>query len=126
MQSILKFEKETYAIRGAAFEVYSVMGKGFLEAVYQECLQIEFAARGVPFLSQVQLSVSYKGTELQQHYRPDFICFGMVVVEIKSVSLLINEHRAQLMNYLKATGFPIGILLNFGHHPLMEVERFVM
>ncbi len=126
MKSILKFEKETYEIRGAAFEVYSAMGKGFLEAVYQECLQIEFSARSIPFVPQMQLSVSYKGTELQQHYRPDFICFGQVIVEIKSVSQLINEHRAQLMNYIKVTGYPIGILLNFGHYPLMEVERFVI
>jgi GxxExxY protein len=110
---------------GACFEVYKEMGCGFLEAVYQECLEIELASRGIPFRSQAQLSLTYKGRELQQKYVPDFICFDEVIVEIKAVCELIDAHRAQVHNYLKATGHTLGLLVNFGHYPKVEYERIV-
>jgi GxxExxY protein len=118
-------EQETYAILGAAFEVYKDKGCGFLEAVYQECLQLEFQFQGIPFRSQVELRLSYKETVLKQTYFPDFICFERVIVELKAVSKLAPEHRAQLHNYLKATGYNVGLLLNFGHYPKVEHERIV-
>jgi hypothetical protein len=124
--SKLILERETYEILGACFEVYREKGCGFLEAVYQECLALEFKLRGVPWRAQVPLNLSYKGHVLQKHYEADFICCDRVLVEIKAVSALIDEHRAQLQNYLHATGFPVGLLVNFGHFPKAEHERFVV
>jgi len=119
----LIYDVESYEIRGACMEVYKVMGNGFLEAVYQECLEIEFAKRGVPFESQKPLTLIYNGTRLKQTYKPDFICYGKIIVEIKAVSKDSPEHRAQVTNYLKATGFQLGLIVNFGHYPLIEWIR---
>jgi GxxExxY protein len=121
----LKFEKESYCLRGAIFEVYREMGCGFLEAVYQECLEKELRAQGIPFVSQRDLVLHYKGELLVQSYRPDFICYGCIIIEIKAVKELANEHRAQVHNYLRATGMELGLLVNFGHHPKAEIERIV-
>src|SRR6266852_4665094 len=106
-------ENETYAILGAAFEVYKEKGCGFLEAVYQECLEIEFELQSIPFVPQSELQLSYKGRRLKQKYQPDFICFEKIIVEIKALKPLADEHRAQLHNYLKATGYKLGLLVNF-------------
>ncbi len=122
----LLFENETYAIRGAVFEVYREMGCGFLEAVYQECLDIELTRREIPYGSQQELQLNYKGELLRQSYKPDFICFESVVVELKALSKLTGEHKAQLLNYLKATGLRVGLLVNFGSHPKATVERIVL
>jgi GxxExxY protein len=119
------FKEEAYAIIGACFEVYNDKGCGFLEAVYQECLEIELELRGIPFQPQAELSLAYKGRRLKQHYYPDFLCFGKIIVEIKAVSELADEHRAQVHNYLKATGFRLGLLINFGHKGRLESERIV-
>jgi len=119
------FKEESYRIIGACFEVYKEMGCGFLEAVYQECLEMELARQGIPFRSQVELGLQYKGTPLIQVYIPDFICFEQIIVEIKAVSTLDDAHRAQLHNYLKATGHRLGLLVNFGHYPKVEYERIV-
>ena len=122
----LLFEKETYAIRGAIFEVYREMGCGFLEAVYQECLEKEFTRRGIPFAAQQELRLSYKGEPLKQTYKPDFICYGAIIVELKALSATTNEHKAQVLNYLKATGLKLGLLVNFGSHPKATIERLVL
>jgi len=121
----LVLEEETYAILGACFEVYKDKGCGFLEAVYQECLELELGLRKIPFRAQADLKLDYKGHLLKQRYQPDFICFDKIVLEIKAVSALADEHRAQLHNYLKATGLKVGLLVNFGHHPGVEHERIV-
>jgi GxxExxY protein len=118
-------KQQTYEIIGACFEVYNEKGCGFLEPVYQECLELELASREMPFKSQVELALDYKGRRLKQTYKPDFICFGKVILEIKAVSTVVDEHRAQLINYLHATGLEVGLLVNFGHHPRMEYERLV-
>ncbi len=117
---------ETHALLGACFEVYKEKGCGFLEAVFQECLALELADRGIPFQAQVPLQLQYKGRPLRQTYQPDFLCFDKVILEIKAVTKLADEHRAQLHNYLKATGCRVGLLVNFGHHPLVEHERIVL
>ena len=117
---------ETHALLGACFEVYKEKGCGFLEAVFQECLELELADRGIPFQAQVPLQLRYKGRPLRQTYQPDFLCFDKVILEIKAVTKLADEHRAQLHNYLKATGCRVGLLVNFGHHPLVEHERIVL
>ncbi len=123
--SKLIHEKETYEILGACFEVYREKGCGFLEAVYQECLEIEFELRGIPARALVPLSLTYKDRPLKKRYEADFVCFNKVLVELKAVSGLTDEHRAQVQNYLNATGMKVGLLVNFGHFPLVEHERFV-
>jgi GxxExxY protein len=121
----LLFEQESYALRGAIFEVYREMGCGFLEAVYQECLAKELRLRNIPFVAQQELELSYKGEQLAQTYRPDFVCYDSIIVEIKAVKDLCDEHRAQLHNYLKAGGLKLGLLVNFGHYPKATIERII-
>ncbi|MCZ7621627.1 hypothetical protein KsCSTR_48740 [Candidatus Kuenenia stuttgartiensis] len=118
-------EDETYAIRGAVFDVYREMGCGFLEAVYQECMEKELQIRNIPFVVQQDLRLFYKNETLKQTYKPDFICFDKVIVEIKAVKEICDEHRAQLHNYLKATVMNVGLLVNFGHYPKATIERIV-
>lgn len=118
----LLHEHESYAIRGACFEVYKEMGPGFLEAVYQECLGKEFTRRNIPFSAQQELSLQYKGERLTQTYVPDFICFDKIIIEIKGTRELAPQHQAQLLNYLKATGMKLGFLVNFGHHPKFKLN----
>ncbi len=119
------YAEEAYKIQGAAFEVYKEIGCGFLEAVYQECLENEFLLQGIPFSSQSELKLKYKGKALMQTYKPDFICYGKIIVEIKAVKEFTNEHQAQTINYLKATGMKLGLLINFGSHPKAEVKRLI-
>jgi GxxExxY protein len=126
MKTELVHEQETYRIRGACFEVYKEKGSGFLEAVFQECLELELGLQGIPFEAQPEMALSYKGASLRQRYKPDFICFGKVLVELKAVSKLTDEHRAQVLNYLHATGLRVGLLVNFGHHPQVEIEHIVV
>jgi GxxExxY protein len=116
--------QETYQILGAAMEVYREKGCGFLEGVYQECLVIELGLQQIPFSAKHTIRLTYKGHPLQHVYEPDFLCFDKVVVEIKAVGELGDEHRAQVINYLNATGFDVALLINFGHHPGLEYERF--
>ena len=122
----LMFEAETFAIRGAVFEVYKEMGSGFLEAVYQECLEKELTQRGIPFVAQPELRLSYKSEILQQTYKPDFICYEEIILELKAVKDIAPEHKAQILNYLKASNLKLGLLINFGSYPKAQVERFVL
>ncbi|MBM9520456.1 GxxExxY protein [Desulforhopalus vacuolatus] len=116
---------ESYEIIGACFDVYNAMGAGFLESVYQECLALELGRRGVPFVQQKRILLSYRGTPLKQEYLADFVCHDKIIVEIKAVSTILSEHRAQVLNYLHATGYELGLLINFGHYPKVETERIV-
>ncbi len=120
------YKEETYEILGSCFDVYKEMGCGFLEAVYQECLTFEFKGREVPFKEQHELKISYKDFKLKQTYKPDFVCFDKIILEIKALSALTDEHEAQLFNYLKASGYRIGILANFGHYPKLEYKRIII
>jgi GxxExxY protein len=117
---------ESFEIMGACFEVYKEKGSGFLEAVYQECLDIEFTDRKIPFMAQPQLALTYKGRPLKSKYTPDFICYDKIVVELKAVSTLTNEHRAQVQNYLRAAKLKLGLLVNLGHYPKVEYERIIL
>lgn len=119
------FKEECYQIQGAVYEVYREMGCGFLEAVYQECLEKELATRGIPFTSQVELKLSYKGESLRQTYKPDLICYDSIVVELKALSETTGVDKAQILNYLKVSGMHLGLLVNFGCHPKATVERLV-
>ena len=119
------FKEESYRIMGACFEVYKEKGCGFVEPVYQACLAIEFELQGIPFQSQSELNLSYKGRPLGLVYKPDFVLFDKIILEIKAVSELADEHRAQVHNYLKATGYRLGLLVNFGAHGRLQYERIV-
>jgi len=119
------FKEESYKIVGACFEVYKEKGNGFLEAVYQQCLKLEFQNQGIPFLEKPALDLFYKGVKLEKTYEPDFVCYEKIIVELKAVKNLANEHRAQVINYLKATDMRLGILVNFGHYPKLEYEKLL-
>ena len=122
----LLYADEVFRVQGAVFEVCRTMGAGFLEAVYQECLTIEFADRGIPFAALQGLPLQYRGRRLQQSYRADFVCFDRIIVELKSVREIAPEHRAQTINYLRATGLRLGLLINFGATPKVKIERFAL
>lgn len=122
----LLYRNEVFRIQGAVFEVNREMGAGFLEAVYQECLAIEFAERGIPFVAGPSLSLSYKNHLLRQTYVPDFGCFDSIIVELKAVREFAPEHRAQVLNYLRGTGLRLGLLVNFGSAPKARIERLVV
>ena len=118
-------DPQTYAIIGAAMEVHRVLGCGFLEPVYQEALAKEFLLREIPFRRQVELPLTYKGDLLAVKYKPDFICYDVVIVELKALDRLSGKEKAQVINYLKATGIERGLLLNFGTIRL-EYERLIL
>ena len=120
------FKDESYQIQGAVFEVYKEIGCGFLEAVYQQCLTREFTSRNIPFICQPELKIQYKGNIIPVTYRPDFICYDKIIVELKAINETGDEHRAQILNYLKATGYRLGLLVNFGHYPKATVERLIL
>ena len=124
--SKLLYEEETYRVLGACFEVYKEKGCGFLEPVYQECMEIELAHQRISFSAQQEVALTYRGQKLQQTYKPDLLCFEKIIVELKAVSQLVDEHRAQLLNYLNGTGFQLGLLVNFGHYPKLEYERIIL
>jgi GxxExxY protein len=118
--------EETFRIRNAVFEVSRQLGTGYLEAVYQEALGLEFHEQGIPFVAAPALGITYKGKLLAQTYRPDFVCFDSIIIELKVVRELAPEHRAQTLNYLKATGLHLALLVNFGCAPKARVERLVL
>ncbi len=120
------YADEVFRIQGAIFEVNVRMGAGFLEAVYQECLALELTARGIPFVADAPLALSYKGHPLRQTYRADFVCFERIIVELKALAGLLPEHRAQVLNYLRVTGLKLGLLVNFGCGPKARIERLVL
>lgn len=120
------YKEESYQIQGAIFEVYKTIGTGFLESVYQICLQKEFALRNIPYAEKPKIEISYKNERLPLTFRPDFVCFNKIIIEIKAVSEISDEHRAQLHNYLRISGMKLGLLVNFNHSPKVEIERIVL
>lgn len=118
-------KEQSYAINGAAMQVYNTLGHGFLEAVYQEALEIEFKERSIPYEREKELKIYYNGHELKHTYKADFVCYGNIIVELKAVAKLDDSHRSQVYNYLKATGYKLGLLYNFGNYEGLEWERKV-
>jgi GxxExxY protein len=119
------YKDESYRMIGACFQVYNEKGYEFTEPVYQECLEIELGLQSIPFTEQAHLPMSYKGRPPHQRFQLDFVCDEKVILEIKAVSALTDEHRAQVLNYLNATGYRLGLLVNFGHHGQPEWGRIV-
>ena len=122
----LLYKNESYDIMGACFEVYREMGCGLNEATYHECLEIEFLSRRVPAVHEPKIELAYKGNKLKHHLIPDFIAYSKIIIELKATSNLTDEHRAQVQNYLRATGMQLGLLVNFGHYPKVQWERIIL
>jgi GxxExxY protein len=120
------YKDESYKIIGACFNVYNTLGSGFLEQVYQECLEIELEKLGIPFVAQKEIEIKYGDIILKSKYKPDLICYGKIIVELKAVKNICDEHKAQLFNYLKATDYKLGFLVNFGAYPSLEYKRIVL
>jgi len=125
MNNLTQRDPRTYTIIGAAMEVHRQLGCGFLESVYQEAFALELKDRDIPYSRELKFPVTYKGRHLNNQYRPDFICFGAVIVELKALSRLSSIEESQLINYLKVTGYHTGLLLNFGASSLQK-RRFVL
>jgi GxxExxY protein len=121
----LVYKDEVFAIVGAAMEVHRVLGSGFLESVYHEGMEIECFIRQIPFVSQQIIQIKYKQYTLKKEYVADMICFEKIIVEFKALDQLTGREESQLINYLKATGYKVGVLINFGSHPKLEWKRFV-
>ena len=126
MTEDLVYKTEVYDVIGACMEVYNVMGSGFLEVVYQKCLEREFVLRNIPFVSQKRIRIDFKGYEIDQDYVADFECYGKMILEIKATSGLTDTFRSQTINYLNATKYRVGLLVNFGHFKTLEWERFAL
>jgi GxxExxY protein len=122
--SQLIYKDEVFAIMGAAFEVHNQMGHGFTEPVYQELLELELTSRGIPFEAQKEIHIHYKGKPIKQTYRADFLVYGKIIIEIKALERITKREDSQLLNYLKATGLQVGLLINFGSSPQLEWKRF--
>jgi GxxExxY protein len=123
MELILR--EEVYSVVGCAIEVHKELGFGFLEAVYQEAIEIELRQRSIPFDAQMPLNILYKGQPLKKEYIVDLICYGQIIVELKAMEHLSGREEAQLLNYLKATSLRVGLLINFGNSTKLEWKRFV-
>lgn len=122
----LYYKQESYNIIGAALHVYNVLGPGFVEAVYQEALEIEFQKLGIPYEREKEIDLYYDGQMMKIKFRPDFVCYDNIIIEIKALLQLDDMNRAQVLNYLKATHYKLGWLINFGHKDGLERQRIVL
>lgn len=120
----LLYREESYNIRGALFAVFNELGCGYLERVYQDALEVEFRLRNIPYEREKTIQITYKGKPLGDPYRADFVCYGKIIVELKAVTEILGVHRAQVVNYLKATKANLGFLVNFGEEDI-KIERIV-
>jgi GxxExxY protein len=125
MGTELLFKEEVCAIVGAAMEVHNVLGSGFGEPVYQECTQLEMGLRGIPFEPQKRLRISYKGVLLQKEYFADLVCYGKIIVELKAIRQMSGTEEAQILNYLRATGLRVALLINFGDPARLDWHRYI-
>ena len=121
----LLFKDECYKIYGCIYTVNKKLGSGFLEAVYQEALEVELKRENIPYDSQKEVEILYDGIPLSQKYKADLICYDKIILEIKAVTKINNQHKAQLLNYLAATGYKLGLLVNFNSFPKAEIIRMV-
>jgi GxxExxY protein len=122
----LLYKEEVFAIVGAAMEAHRELGSGFLEAVYQEALELELTSSRIPFESRKALVISYKDRQLKKAYEADLVCFDKIIVELKALDKLSGKEEAQVLHYLKASGLRVGLLINFGSHGRLEWQRYVL
>ena len=122
----MEYKDEVYNIVGAALTVYNTLGPGFLESVYQEAMEIELQDKSVPYASESQITIYYKNRPLQKAFYADFVCYSQIIVEVKALEQMASKEEAQLLNYLKATQSPVGLLINFGRQDKLQWKRFVM
>lgn len=120
----LLYKDEVYSIIGAAMEVHKELGQGFLESVYQETLSIELKKRNIPFSKETKLNILYKGIDINKFFISDFVCYNKIIVELKALSGIAPEHEAQVINYLKATNYRLGLIINFGSKSL-QYKRII-
>ena len=123
MRDNIIYPKEVYEIQGAIFAVYKEMGNAWHEEVYQQCLERELSSRGIPFDTTKELRIYYKGEPIEKTYIPDILCYDKIILELKTVDHLNNEHKGQLLNYLRITGMKLGLLVNFRSYPKVEILR---
>jgi GxxExxY protein len=126
MAEEILFRDKAFAVIGACMAVHKDKGNGFIEPVYQDALEIELELSGIPFDPQRNYPIQDRGRELKHTYTPDLLCFGKIIVELKAVKALTDEHRAQVLNYLKVTRHNLGLIVNFGSHPRLEWERIIL
>ena len=119
------YPDECYAIRGALFEVHKNLGIGFTEDIYQSALEIELNTRGIPYRSQQEFTISYKGIPLDKTFRVDIVCYEKIIIELKAVKSILTEHQAQLINYLRVANFKLGFLVNFNEHPTIDPQQYL-
>jgi GxxExxY protein len=124
-QKDILYKEECYKINNCIYEVNRKLGVGFLEAVYQEALEIELRRNNIPFISQKELKILYDGIPLKSKYTADLVCYEKIIIELKAVSKINNQHKAQLINYMAATGYKLGLLVNFNSYPKSEIIRLV-
>ena len=124
MENKIILKDESFNIIGAAMEVHKVVGCGFTEPLYQDAFEQELRLREIPFDREKSFPYTYKGVVLSKLFRPDFVCYNRVIVELKTVADFTEEHFAQVYNYLKATGMQLGLLINFGKKSL-EYKRIL-
>jgi GxxExxY protein len=119
------YSEETRKIIGACYEVHNTMGNGFLESVYQEALMIEFYKQNIPYVAEQKLEIWYKEDKLTKFYTADFVCYNKIIIELKAIDTINDDHKGQVINYLKATNFKLGLLLNFGTQK-MQIKRLIL
>jgi GxxExxY protein len=122
----LLYKTETFAVLGAAIEVHREFGSGFLEAVYQEAMEIELEDRKIPFEPRKGLTINYKGRLLRKAYEADMVCYAKIIVELKALDRLSGKEESQILHYLKASGMRVGLLINFGSHGRLEWKRYIL
>lgn len=125
MERDLLYKEEVYRIIGAAIEIHKELGPGFLESVYEEAMVLESNKRQIPYETQVRIPIYYKGQKLTKEFIADYIGFGKIIVELKCIPKLTKVEEAQIINYLKATGMEVGLLINFGSHGKLEWKRYI-
>ncbi len=118
------YKDEAYKIVGAMMSVHNELGCGFLEAIYQEALEMEFQLQGIPYEREKELEIRYKGNIIGKKYKADFFCYNKIIVELKAVDKILPEFKAQTLNYMKMSNSKLGILANFGQTSL-EIQRLV-
>ena len=121
----LIYKEESYKIIGACMEVHSVLGKGHSEVLYKDALEVEFQRQQIPYSREMKFSIEYKGTVLPHYYFADLVVYDKIILEVKAIEMLVSGHTKRTLNYLAASKYKLGLLVNFGEDSL-KYERIVL